>query len=440
MARKSSLVLVMLCIAALGTVYAVDLNVIGFKVGPDEIGTPLDKAHQWLITSFMAKNPGVKVNALEAPPDFDTQLYVDLAAGTGPDLWYADASTLARLGDSGYLMDMRDMTKYVPGFSFDRFWPTVLDIHKGKKGEYWGIPSDFTPMVIFYNPEVFAKAKAALPGAKWTWNDLVKAAQLTTLDANGRNRLDPAFDEKNVATWGYRVRQYTFEWIYRVWENGSDVISPDGTTVSGYLDAPATIEALQFQQDLILKYKVAPQPSALDQLNQGMGFNDRFLQGKAAMFDRGHWELVGLRSSKNFNGKNIGIAVQPSKKNNLTVLYESGFVINKNAKGDVLAAACRFADMATDMDYQVMKATSNLAIPGNKKAAEKAATQVQFPDIEKAFLAQVPTGRLPYGSKYVKWPAVETILDGMMDKIIHGTDVKTAVAAAVTEANRELGK
>jgi multiple sugar transport system substrate-binding protein len=420
MARKGSLVLALLCVVALGSAVAVDLNVIGFKVGPDEIGLPMDKAHQWLISNFTAKNPGVKVNTLEAPPDFDTQLYVDLAAGTGPDLWYADASTLARLGDSGYLLDMRDMAKYVPGFTFDRFWPTVLDIHKGKKGEYWGIPSDFTPMVIYYNPEVFAKAKVKVPTTTWTWDDLVKAAQLTTLDSQGRNRLDKNFDEKNVVTWGYRQRQYTFEWIYRVWENGGDVIAPDGTTVSGYLDSAATMEALQFMQDLILKYKVAPQPSALDQLNQGMGFNDRFLQGKAAMFDRGHWELVGLRGSKNFNGKNVAVAVQPKKKNNLTVIYESGFVINKNAKGDVL--------------------TANLAIPGNKKAAEKSATLVQYPDIEKAFLDQVPNSRLPYGSRWVKWPAIETILDGMMDKIIHGTDVKTAVAAAVTECNRELGK
>ncbi len=224
MTRKGCLALVLLVAVGLTAASAVDLNVIGFKVGPDEIGTPLDKAHQWLISTFMAKNPGVKVNALEAPPDFDTQLYVDLAAGTGPDLWYADASTLARLGDSGYLMDMRDLPKLVPGFSFDRFWPNVLDIHKGKKGEYWGIPSDFTPMVIFYNPEVFKAAKAPLPTTSWTWNDLLKAAQLTTLDSSGRNRLDPSFDEKNVVTWGFRIRKYTFEWIYRVWQNGGDVI------------------------------------------------------------------------------------------------------------------------------------------------------------------------------------------------------------------------
>jgi len=419
---------------------AVELNVIGFKVTPAEVGTPLDLAHQKLIADFQAKYPNVTVNALEAPPEFDTQLLVDLAAGTGPDLWYADASTLARLGASGYLFDMREASKYVPEFNVSRFWTNVLDIHKGVNGELWGVPADFTPMVIYFNPEVFAKAGVPAPKAPWTWDDLLKAAQLTTLDSAGRNRLDPNFDEANVVTWGFRARQYAFEWVYRTWQNGGDVISPDGKTASGYLDSPATIEAIQWQQDLVLKYKVAPAPSALDQLNQGMGWNDRFLQGKAAMFDRGHWELVGLRNSKFFNGKNIGVVAQPTRKNGATVLYESGYVINKNIVKDMdkITAAVRFAEMATAMDYQVAKATTNLAIPANKAAAEKAATMVVDPVLEKAFLDSVPGGRLPYGSKFIKYPAVEGILDSMMAKVLAGTPVKTAVADAVTEINREL--
>jgi multiple sugar transport system substrate-binding protein len=421
----------------------VTLKVYGFKVAPEEIGTPLDKAHQELIANFQKANPNVTVDALEAPPDFDTQILIDLAAGTAADLWYADASTLARLVDSKYLLDMRECTKLIPSMTTDRFFPTVLAIHQRPDGAIYGYPSDFTPMVIYYNPEVFKKANVAEPAAGWTWDDLLKTSQQLTIDKNGKNAADPAFDPKNVVQWGFRMRKYTFEWIYRTWENGSDVISPDGTTAKGYLDSPATIEAITWMRDLVLKYHVSPPPSVLDQLNQAMGFNDRFLEGGVAMFDRGHWELVGLRNSKKFDGNNIMVAVQPKKETNATVLYESGFVIRADLKGDQLLAACKYVDAATSLKYQVEKATTNLAIPANKEAAAQAAAEVGkqgpiYDKIEQTFLNEVPNGRLPYGARYAKWPAVETILDGMMEKILAGGDVKAEVDAAVVEIDREL--
>jgi ABC-type glycerol-3-phosphate transport system substrate-binding protein len=43
-----------------------------------------------------------------------------------------------------------------------------------------------------------------------------------------------------------------------IYQNGGDIISPDGTKVSGYLDSDATIEALTWYTDLFLKDKVAP--------------------------------------------------------------------------------------------------------------------------------------------------------------------------------------
>ena len=421
----------------------ITLKVIGFKVAPEEIGTPLDKAHQELITDFQTANPNVTVEALEAPPEFDTQILVDLAAGTAPDLWYADASTLARLADSTYILDMRKCMELIPTLTTDRFFPTVLAIHQRPDGAIYGLPGDFTPMMIYYNPEVFAKAGVTEPANGWTWDDLLKTAQQLTIDKNGKNVLDPAFDANNVVSWGFRVRKWTFEWIYRAWENGGDVISPDGTTASGYLDSAETIEAITWLRDLVLKYKVAPPPSVLDQLNQAMGFNDRFLDGGVAMFDRGHWELVGLRNSPKFNGNNVAVAVQPSKRTNATVLYESGYVVRADLTGDQLLAACKFVDAATGTKYQVQKATTNLAIPANAEAAKAAAAEVAkkgetYGKIEQAFLDQVPNGRLPYGARFAKWPAVETILDSMMEKILAGGDIKTEVDAAVKEINREL--
>jgi multiple sugar transport system substrate-binding protein len=432
-------------ISALGGIAAqhaaaqdVTLKVVGFKVVPEEQGTPLDQAYQKFLADFQTANPGVSVDAIETPPEFDTQLIVDLASGTAPDVWQQDASTLAPLVDGGYVLDMNKCVELVPELNLDRFFPNVLAIHQREDGAIYNLPNDFTPMVIYYNPQTFEKAGVAVPAEGWTWDDLLSTAQQLTIDKNGKNALDPAFDKDNVAQWGFRVRKDAFEWIYRVWQNGGDVISPDGTTATGYLDSPQAIEAIQFQQDLVLKYHVAPEPSTLDSLTQSVAFNDRFLKGEFAMFDRGHWELVGLESNANYTEGSIGIVGQPSKVDGSTVIYESSWAIRGDLEGDKLLAACKFVTAATDRQYQDTKALTGVAIAANQESAAAAIDSSKTPELERVFQAEVADGRAPYGAKYAKWPAVEEILNSMMERILAGGNVNDEVAGAVEEINREL--
>jgi multiple sugar transport system substrate-binding protein len=419
----------------------VTLNVVGFVVGLEEQGTPLDQAYQKFISDFEAKNPNVKINPLQTPPDFDTQLLVDLAAGTAPDLWSQDASTLARLVDSGYVLDMRECVRLVPELNLDRFFPSVLAIHQREAdGPIYGLPNDFTPMVIYYNTEAFKKAKVDPPKAGWTWADFVKTAQQLTLDNQGRNSLDPAFDASNVAQWGFRVRKFSFEWIYRVWENGGDVISPDGTTTSGYLDSPESIEAITWLRDLVTQQKVAPAPATLSDMLQQSDFLTHFLAGDVAMFDRGHWELVGLRANKGFKDGIFKVVPQPASKNGATVLYESGFVIRADLSEDRKKAACQFVEAATSRAYQDTKVLTGIAISANQESAADAVTKSADPEIEQSFIDAVAAGRAPYGSIYKTWPTIEERLDAMMERILAGGDVKAEVAVAVEEINRELSR
>ena len=414
------------------------LNVVGFVVPLEEQGTPLDEAYKKFITDFQDAHAGVTINALETPPEFDTQLLVDLAAGTAPDVWNQDGSTLARLVDSGYVLDMRECQKLVPEFDMERFFPTVLAIHQREAdGPIYGVPNDFTPMVIYYSQKAFDRARVDAPTGDWTWDQFAETAEKLTLDAAGHNRLDPAFDASNVVQWGFRVRPFSFEWIYRVWESGGDVISPDGTTTSGYLDSPETIAAITWLRDLVTEQKVAPDPSTLDQMLQQAGFLDHFLDGDVAMFDRGHWELVGLTSNAKYTDGSFGVVGQPMNKDKSTVLYESGFVIRADIDESKKLAACQFVEAATNRAYQDTKAITGIAISGNAEAAQAAAKNANSP-IEDVFVAEVANGRPPYGSIYKTWPTIEAALDSMMERILAGGDVNAEVAVAVEEINREL--
>ncbi|MBZ0295117.1 MAG: sugar ABC transporter substrate-binding protein [Anaerolineae bacterium] len=445
--RKIVLLLVLsLSLLALTSVQAQDeqvtIRVIGLRVTPEEAGSPLDLARQEVIANFEEANPTIDIDPIETPPDFDTQLLVDLAAGTAPEVWYQDASTAARLVDTGNILDMNVCLDLVPELTLDRFSPTFLGIHQRDTGEIWGLPDGGTPMVMYYNPEAFERAGVDLPTSDWTWDEFLDVVQRLTLDSEGRNSLDPDFDAENVMQWGFRVRQYIFEWIYWVWANGGDVISPDGSTVDGYLNSPESIETITFLRDLITEYGVAPEPSALDQINQQFGFLTAFLQGDVAIFPRGHWEMVGLLGNEAYEPGRVAVVGNPVKEADATVIYESGWFINKAVEDDPakLEAACKFVTTLTDVPFQSTKVITGLEISANAEAAQNSVEESSYPEIEQVFVDEVANGRRPYGSIYANWPIVEQAIDLMMENILAGGDIEEEVALAVEEIDRELAR
>lgn len=428
----------------LGTASAQDitLDVIGFRVPPNEVGTPLDQAYQDFIAQFEADNPGITINALESPPDFNTYILTALASNTAPDVWSQDASSLALVAGSGQLLDMEQCVELVPEFDFDRFFPTVLALHQGfEEGRTYGVPNGFTPMVIYYNPESFERAGVEIPSeANLNWEEFRELTQRLTLDNQGRNALDPDFDRDNVEQYGYRVRMFPLDWVHWLWGNDGDVISPDGTTASGYLDSEASLETIRFYRDLMLEDGVSPTPSALDAMQTNVGFLDLFLDGTIAMFPRGHWELVGLRSNPNYSPEKVGVMGNPYNTEPATVIFEAGFVIPANISEEKLEAACRFVDAATSPAYQQTKPLTGIELSGNQSVAEQAIAGSPQPEVEQAFFDQVQYARPPYGAIYENYPAVELILQSMMEQILNGAEVESAVADAVQEINRELSR
>jgi multiple sugar transport system substrate-binding protein len=420
----------------------VTLKIVGFEVPPEEKGSELEKVYKKFLADFQAQNPKIKIQSVQAPPDFDTQIIVDLASGSAPDLWSQDASSLAPLVKRKLLLDMRKLTEKQPSLTTDRFFPQVAEIHKSEDGAIYGLPNDFTPMVVYYNPTLFTKAGVQPPSAGWTWDDQLAAAQKLTLDKNGRNRLDPAFDEGSVVQWGYRLSQYAYQWVYRIWQNGGDVISPDRTTATGFLDAPAAVEAIQWYADLVLKHKVSPSPSALEKMTNASDANVLFVQGKFAMFDSGHWALVGLSETKGYQADKVAVVPQPKRTVEATALYESSFVVRHDLPEAKHKAAATFIEAATSRAYQDTKTITGIAISANSEAAQASATSAKgkFTALDKVFVDATAQGRPPYGSKIGAYPTIEKALDGMMEQILRGAPVQEQVSKTVTAINRELSK
>ncbi len=419
----------------------VTLKVMGFEVNPEEKGSPLDKAYKKFLADFQAKNKNIRIDSLATPPEFDTKIIVDLASGTAPDLWSQDASSLAPLIERKLLLDMRRCTEKLPALDTKRFFPSVLGIHEQKDGAIYGLPNDFTPMVVYYNADTIAKAKLTAPAAGWTWDDQLTLAQELTRDGKGRSATDSGFDAADIKQWGYRAGKYAYQWVFRTWQNGGDVLSPDRTTATGFLDSAATLEALQWYADLVLKHKVSPKPSVIDSITQKSSFEAEFIGGRFAMFDSGHWALVGLTAAEGYQPEKLGVVGQPKSKTDATVLYESSFVIRHDLPDDRIAAAARFVEAATGRSYQDTKAITGIAIAGNQQAAESSLKNAdsQFAELDPVFVEATAQGRPPSGSQLAKYPTIEKLLDEMMDRILNGGPVEAEAGKTVKLIDQELG-
>ena len=117
-----------------------------------------------------------------------------------------------------------------------------------------------------------------------------------------------------------------------IYQNGGDIISSDGTKVSGYLDSDATVAALQWYTDLFTKYKVAPTKADVAALSG----QDLFQTGKVAMLWTGVWPMSGYIKDATMS---FGTAQLPQGTARANSICWSGFALYSKSKNKEAAWA-----------------------------------------------------------------------------------------------------
>lgn len=373
------------------------------------------KLRQRVVVPFEKKHPHIKVELEEVPDQYNAKVLIAMAAGTPPDVMILDASSAAAFINKGVLRDLRPLFESDPEFNESDYFPNVFNIAaRGRK--VYALPADFTPMVVYYNKRLFDKAGLPYPEDGWTWNDFLRTAKALTRDTDG----DGASDQ-----YGFMVRNWMPEWVMWVWQNGSDVLSPDGKRASGYLDSPATIEAVQWFTDLVKKHRVAPSPSVLKAFGP-----EAFQTGKYAMYISGHWSIPGLKESKNFSMKTVGVVGLPRGKQRATVMYESGFAVPVGSKHP--REAYLLAREMSSAKTQEIKANVGLAISSHIEVARR---HLRDNPLEPVFFANVQAARGPWGARVESYPLVEEVGADVIDQILIG---HRPVAATLRDAARRL--
>ena len=243
--------------------------------------TPFNNA----ITSFEAAYPGVTVQLEDVPSGYGDKLLAEFASGTAPDIFQVGDGDVAKFAAQGVF---EPLDPYIAGtignnpLDTSVFIKAVADIGK-VAGTTYLLTKDSSPLVLYYNKTLFDVAGVAYPTNSWTWADFLSAAQkLTITGADG-----------NIIQWGVQLPDswgdplWTRGILPIIYQNGGDIISPDGKTASGYLNSDATVAALKWYTDLFLTEKVAPTKADVAALSG----QDLFQTGKVAMLWTGVWPL-----------------------------------------------------------------------------------------------------------------------------------------------------
>jgi len=191
---------------------------VGLGGGSDTAAVPIE---QEVVDDFNAAHPDIHLT-LEVQPNGPAQVILadQIANGNAPDI----VGPVGWVGSNLFHDQWEDLDPLITAASYDtnQFPQELVDQLHSDIGQE-GLPFAVYPSAIFFNTSLFVSAGLYYPPSRygdqyempdgtmvdWNWDTVAAVAKLLTLDFNGKNALDPAFDENNIV-------QYGFTWQ---WEN-----------------------------------------------------------------------------------------------------------------------------------------------------------------------------------------------------------------------------
>jgi len=209
-----------------------------------------------------------------------------LAAGTPPDMIQQEAAGAIGFIAKGEVLALDTFIKR-DKFDLSDFFEKSYPQYEWK-GKKHGISKGMSNQSTYVNLTLLEQSGAAAPPVKanatgWDFDTFVKTAERMT-KRSGSETLQWGFVVQRGLRGGF------LQWIRA---NGGELFDKDFTKCT--MNEPRTVEALQFMQDLIYKYRVAPTPkeeTAAAATQQAM-----FLNGNVGMRIAPVSELAATRAA-----------------------------------------------------------------------------------------------------------------------------------------------
>lgn len=367
-------------------------------------GNPIRKEQ---IAAFEKANPDIKIK-----PDYpggdvalEQKALTQIVGGDPPDVFTAYSINFFRiLCEKKALLDL---TPYIQKYKVDMadFWPQLQSFIYYDDGKIYGLPDNMTDLVLFYNKRLFKEAGVPFPTEKWTLDDMLDAAKKLT-------KRDP----KSGRVIQYGV-YYWKEIQPIIWQFGGQMYRNDGKTCT--LDSPESLAAIEFLNDLQVKYHVMPTMAEENQIvnlgNWG-GTMNLFAAEKVAMHVGGRYMTISYRQRKNLDWS---IAPLPQGKYPANFAFSKSFIIPHNAKHP--EESFRFVKFLAEKEDQLIVTRTGDGIPSRMSVSQLPEFLVnpEFPkeDKNQIYLDGMKIARTEQVSPYVSGLEVSKVLKEEFDKL-----------------------
>jgi ABC-type glycerol-3-phosphate transport system substrate-binding protein len=233
----------------------------------------------WQISAFEKAYPKIHINVNSVPfGEFYTKTAVLAASSSPPDLYTVDQPTIANLA-AGQVIQPLD--KYLSS-TYVQSMTAAARADFTYNGKLYSPGPIDTSLALYYNQTLLTKAGITPPtslATAWTWPQ-AEAAMAKCQKANSSG---------GTTVWGLAPTTFGngtpgFDYISMLFlrsegaKSGSagglktfQAISPNGSTVDGYINSPQAVQGATFYQDIFQKFKISPTT----------GIPNAFLDGKA---------------------------------------------------------------------------------------------------------------------------------------------------------------
>lgn len=233
--------------------------------------------------------------------DYFTQMQTRVAGGTAPDCYELNIENFAAYANKGALAPLDEID--TSGYNETALSAFNVD------GTQYGVPGNFSNVVLIYNKDLFDQAGIDYPTDEWTWDDALAAAEaIRALDENTYGIYQPV----------------TFNEFFKVAAQfGGSILNEDKTAFT--INSKENVAAAEMMISKITDSNVQPN----DEQMSGMGDWDLFQSGRLGMIPTGIWAFSTFAEGCDFEWD---ICVEPGQTQKATHFFSNALVVNADTK------------------------------------------------------------------------------------------------------------
>ncbi|MDR2477970.1 MAG: sugar ABC transporter substrate-binding protein [Treponema sp.] len=251
--------------------------------------TTLNPYYGELIKTFEEAHSSIKVEIIDTPQaDYTQKLSVMLNGGSDVDVfWIKDGDTTRGLSNRGQLADL---SAYVKQDGIDLAEYNGLAERFSMDGKIIALPASTSYYVLFYNKDVFDKARIPYPSNDMTWAQFEQLAG-SLVSGSGNNK-----------TWGAHF--HTWQACVENWavqDGKHTIVDTDYSFMKPYYEMAVRMQ----DAGIVMDY---------GSLKAGnIAYANAFLKGNVAMMPMGFWLAATIkdRIGKGEASLNWGVAAIP---------------------------------------------------------------------------------------------------------------------------------